>query len=85
MLESRDLNVPHWTTPDAFDDGQALFAAVCEHGLEGVVAKRRDDRYWPGARKWIKTKNPAYGRRDSEIESLRRKIERRGVGSPEPV
>ena len=28
-----------WTTCEAFDDGPALFEAVCELGLEGVVAK----------------------------------------------
>jgi bifunctional non-homologous end joining protein LigD len=77
VLESLDLNGLHWTTPDAFDDGHALFTAVCERGLEGVVAKRRDDRYWPGARRWVKTKNPNYWRRDSEIEALRRSMERR--------
>jgi ATP-dependent DNA ligase len=52
---------------------------VCERGLEGVVAKRRDERYWPGARKWIKWKNPNYWRRDSEIESLRRSVSRRAT------
>ena len=30
--------------PEAFDDGRALWAAVCEHELEGVVAKRLRDR-----------------------------------------
>jgi ATP-dependent DNA ligase len=36
-----------------FDDGQALFHAVCERGLEGVVAKReRDNDRLPGARDW---------------------------------
>ena len=34
-----------------FEDGEALFAAVCERGLEGAVAKRDRDPYRPG-RSW---------------------------------
>jgi hypothetical protein len=34
-----------------------LFDAVCAQGLEGVVAKRRSQRYRPGERAWVKTKN----------------------------
>ena len=30
---------------DVFDDGHVLFDAVCEHGLEGIVAKRRNGLY----------------------------------------
>jgi len=41
----------------AFADGEALFAAVCARGLEGVVAKRERDAYRPGERLWVKTKN----------------------------
>jgi bifunctional non-homologous end joining protein LigD len=37
-LEALDLNGAHWTTPETFDDGPALFDAVCAHGFEGVVA-----------------------------------------------
>jgi hypothetical protein len=48
ILEALDLNGPHWTTPCAFDDGETLRAAVWERGLEGVVAKKTDERYWPG-------------------------------------
>jgi len=40
-----------------FEDGEALLAAVCARGLEGVVAKRVRDPYRPGDRGWIKTKN----------------------------
>jgi bifunctional non-homologous end joining protein LigD len=36
-----------------FEDGQALFEAVCDRGLEGVVAKRLRDRYRPGERRWM--------------------------------
>jgi ATP-dependent DNA ligase len=61
--------------PDTFEDGEALFAAVCEHGLEGVVAKRLHDWYRPGQRGWVKQKNKDYWRYPEELESLRRSIE----------
>jgi ATP-dependent DNA ligase len=44
--------------PEVFTDGTALFQAVCEQELEGVVAKRRGERYRPGERAWVKTKEP---------------------------
>jgi hypothetical protein len=53
-----------------FDDGEALWQAVCEHELEGVVAKRRSGRYLPGRGGWIKTKNRDYWR--YEMETRRR-------------
>jgi ATP-dependent DNA ligase len=31
---------PQWRTPQAFDDGEAQWEAVCSHELEGVVAQR---------------------------------------------
>jgi bifunctional non-homologous end joining protein LigD len=41
-----------------FDDGEALYAAAQDQGLEGVVAKRKDSRYQPGRRStdWHKVK-----------------------------
>ncbi|MEE9282008.1 MAG: DNA ligase D [Myxococcota bacterium] len=41
-------------------DGEALYEAACEHGLEGVVAKRSDSRYETGrrSRSWLKIKVP---------------------------
>jgi bifunctional non-homologous end joining protein LigD len=41
-------------------DGEALFAAASERGLEGVVAKRADSRYESGRRSksWLKVKAP---------------------------
>ena len=56
LLESLDLD-GFWFVPPVFVEGAALFAAVCENGLEGVVAKRRDSPYRPGERGWIKVKN----------------------------
>jgi hypothetical protein len=43
-------------------------ATVCDHELEGVVAKRRSGRYLPGERGWIKTKNRGYWRYEMERE-----------------
>jgi ATP-dependent DNA ligase len=45
-------------TPDTFEDGHALYDAVSDRGLEGVVAKWRRASYRPGQRGWIKVKNP---------------------------
>ena len=43
---------------DTFDDGDALYRAAREQGLEGIVAKRGQSRYQPGKRTgdWIKVK-----------------------------
>jgi bifunctional non-homologous end joining protein LigD len=68
ILEELGLTGREWRTPEAFDDGHALWEAVCEHELEGVVAKRRSGRYMPGDRGWIKTKNRAYWRYELERE-----------------
>ena len=65
---------------DVFDDGHVLFDAVCEHGLEGIVAKRRNGLYRPAHRGWVKVKNPGYWRREAELASVTRSIERRGSG-----
>ena len=42
----------------AFDDGEALFEAAKEQGLEGIVAKKVASRYHPGRRTgdWLKVK-----------------------------
>ncbi|MFI5365975.1 MAG: DNA ligase D [Candidatus Binatia bacterium] len=39
-------------------DGEALFAAAAEHGLEGIIAKRADSPYRSGkrSRDWLKVK-----------------------------
>ena len=85
LLEQLDLNGSHWSTPDVFDDGEALYEAVCERGLEGVVAKWRRASYRPGVRGWVKVKNPDYWRRDEERESIARSRERGGNSRPELV
>ena len=63
----------------AFEDGEALFAAVCERGLEGVVAKRERDPYRPGDRVWVKTKNRGTARfaEEREGDGRRRDVSRR--------
>jgi DNA ligase D-like protein (predicted ligase) len=40
------------------EDGQSLFEAARDHGLEGIMAKKRDSKYMPGKRSdlWIKVK-----------------------------
>jgi bifunctional non-homologous end joining protein LigD len=77
LLESLDLNTSYWITPETFADGPELYQAVCEHGLEGIVAKELASAYRPGQRGWIKIKSPGYWRRDQELEALRRSHERR--------
>ena len=45
-----ELDVETWCSrlTDVFDDGQALFEAVCQHGLEGIVAQdARDASHLP--------------------------------------
>jgi bifunctional non-homologous end joining protein LigD len=60
LLEGLDLEGPAWRTPRHFV-GQAdpLLSATQERGLEGVVAKRLDSPYKPGARNgaWVKHKH----------------------------
>ena len=41
LLESLDLNGPHWTTPCTFDDGEALLEAACERRSRG--RRRQED------------------------------------------
>ncbi|MEL7158812.1 MAG: non-homologous end-joining DNA ligase [Actinomycetota bacterium] len=50
---------PSWRVPpESRDSGQALLDLADQRGLEGVVAKRLDSTYEPGARsrQWIKVK-----------------------------
>ena len=68
-LKQLDLNGVVWQTPETFNDGEALFEAVCAHELEGVVAKRRSSLYRPGAGGWVKIKNRNYWRCEMEHES----------------
>ncbi len=69
QLEALKLNGIHWQTPETFDDGHALFEAVCTHELEGIVTKHKSGRYRPGYRGWVKVKNRDYWRYEMERES----------------
>jgi bifunctional non-homologous end joining protein LigD len=78
ILEELELESGHVRLVATFEDGEALFAAVCERGLEGVVAKRLRDPYRPGERQWVKSKNRATARFAEEREG----VGRRGVLAP---
>ena len=62
LLEQLEVESARVRLVATFEDGEALFAAVCERGLEGVIAKRLRDPYRPGERVWVKTKNRATAR-----------------------
>jgi bifunctional non-homologous end joining protein LigD len=60
LLERLELEGPAWRTPSYHrGDGRALLAATKDLGIEGIVAKKLDCPYQPGARAshWIKVKN----------------------------
>jgi bifunctional non-homologous end joining protein LigD len=76
LLDELELPAHRCLVSEVFDDGQALYQAVVDHGLEGIVAKRRRGLYRPGFRGWIKIKNPGYWRRESEVEGFRRSLAR---------
>ncbi|MFV0458741.1 MAG: hypothetical protein ACK5MT_08265 [Actinomycetales bacterium] len=58
LLERLDLPAlsPRWQVPPSYDDGSVLLQATAAQGLEGVVAKRRTSKYYPGRRSpdWVK-------------------------------
>ncbi len=45
LLEGLELSDSKWQVPAAYDDGDMLFDATRQQGLEGVVSKRRGSRY----------------------------------------
>jgi bifunctional non-homologous end joining protein LigD len=86
LLDGLGLAGPSWQTPPSFSDvaGEDVLAAAGAQRLEGVVAKRLDSLYRPGARSddWRKVKhtvsqevvvggiNPGKGNRSGTIGSL---------------
>jgi bifunctional non-homologous end joining protein LigD len=56
ILEGIGLAGPGVQVPPTYGDGDALYAATLEQGLEGVVSKRLSSRYRPGRRSpdWLK-------------------------------
>src|SRR5215210_1859162 len=77
LLQELDLEGQHVRLVATFEDGETLFAAVCERGLEGVVAKRVRDPYRPGERQWVKRKNRATARFAEERDGVGRHRGRR--------
>jgi bifunctional non-homologous end joining protein LigD len=55
-LEELGVQGPSWQVPATYDDGQMLYDATREQGLEGVVSKKRGSLYVPGRRSadWLK-------------------------------
>jgi len=54
------------------EDGRALFSAIRKMDLEGIVAKRKSDRYG-SATTWYKIKNPGYSQGEGRIDLFRRR------------
>ncbi|WP_184787442.1 non-homologous end-joining DNA ligase [Phytomonospora endophytica] len=63
LLDTLAPEGPHWITPPVSHDGPAAMAISAAQGLEGVVAKRLDSPYLPGARSaaWVKVKHLVTG------------------------
>lgn len=62
-LEGLELQGPAWCTSPAWPGlGAEVFAACTQIGLEGLMAKRLDGRYYPGERKpvFIKAKTATW-------------------------
>ncbi|HTZ88554.1 MAG TPA: DNA ligase D [Solirubrobacteraceae bacterium] len=60
LLQELDLNGASWQTPEPLrGKARDVLNVTAEQGLEGIVAKRLDSAYDPGARTtaWIKIKN----------------------------
>jgi bifunctional non-homologous end joining protein LigD len=72
LLEALKLEEPDAGVLPTFPDGEALFAAMCQRGLEGVVSKRERDPYRAGERLWVKTKNRATRRVAEELAGVMR-------------
>jgi len=66
LLGELDLQDDRWQTPPVYADGQMLFDATYQQGLEGIVSKRVTSRYRPGLRSkdWLKF---AHRRRESYV------------------
>jgi ATP-dependent DNA ligase len=76
LLETLELERPGVQLVATFDDGPALLDAIVRLDLEGVVAKRERDRYRPGERAWVKTKNRATARFVEELAGVGRRSTR---------
>jgi bifunctional non-homologous end joining protein LigD len=50
------------------EHGIPFFKQICDHGLEGIVAKRRLSAYRNDGIGWLKIKNPAYSQAEGRQE-----------------
>lgn len=50
---------PNIQLVESHDDGESLFQVIKQHGMEGIVSKRKDSLYLMGEKKdfWLKKKN----------------------------
>ncbi len=57
MLQQLIKGKPVFRFSETFDNGPGLYQEMLDRNLEGIVAKRRDSPYVPGARddRWLKT------------------------------
>jgi len=59
--------------------GSAFYHAVCEHDLEGVVAKWRYGTYQTAGRtSWLKIKNPGYSQAEGRHELFEKRRQTEG-------
>src|SRR5215207_7844394 len=84
LLEALDVEGPRVRLVATSEDGEALFAAVCERGLEGIVAKRDRGPYRPRERQWVKTKNRATARFAEERDGAGCRIPAAAQGGTRP-
>ena len=77
LLDRRNKTV---RLSDAFDDGEALYAAASKERLEGIVSKRAASRYAPGkrSREWLKVKTQ--GRQELVVAGYTKGQGRRSSG-----
>ena len=61
LLERLELGGAAWQVPPTYDDGEELFEATRDQGLEGIVSKRRTSPYAAGRRSpdWRKSPHRA--------------------------
>jgi bifunctional non-homologous end joining protein LigD len=71
LLEELELEGRGFCTAETFEDGHALFSAVIDQGLEGIVAKPLTSPYRPGQPGWLKIRNRAYWRFGEELARSR--------------
>jgi bifunctional non-homologous end joining protein LigD len=86
LLDSLAISGPYWQAPPSFpgEDFDAVREVSRQQSMEGIVVKRLDSRYLPGARSdsWLKIKNsrrqevvvagwkPGKGNREGQVGSL---------------